>query len=341
MRYKVVNTIHIEGMPFGEDLLKTIDAHIVNASGRSEEALIRAASDADAVICSGPVQPWSKQVIDSLAKCRIIASLGVGFDRIDLEAATKRSIVVTNIPDYCIDEVSSHTLALLMALGRKLLVVDRAVRKTHDHYVPFNRKGLQTYLSPIHRMRDQTVGVFGFGKIGTATALKAKGLGMTVIAHDPHVLNSIVESHGVTPVDFELFLKTSDYVCINASLNAETRGLFSEGIFKKMKPTAYLINTARGEIVDQPALIRALNNGDIAGAGLDVTEDDPIPENDPVLSLDNVILTGHSAWYSTTSDAETNFWRKAAEQVVLALEGKWPYYAVNTGVQKRWLEKWC
>ncbi|QTA87996.1 C-terminal binding protein [Desulfonema magnum] len=340
MGFKVVNTIHLPGVDFGENLLAPLDAELVNVFGRTEDEIISNAADADAVICSGPVQPWTARVLRSLSKCRIIASLGVGYDRIDLDVATECNIAVTNVPDYCIDEVSGMAIALILALGRKLFTIDKAVRENQINFIPPSRKNLSDIVHPVFRMRDQTVGIIGFGKIGTAVALKARGLGMRVIAYDPHVFGSVIRSHGAEPADFDTLLRESDFISINAALNEETRNMIGDEELRQMKSACYLVNTARGEIVDQPALIRALQEGVIAGAGLDVTTDDPMTEDNPLLGMSNVILTGHSGWYSVSSDSDTEFWHKAMAQAVLALKGEWPLYAVNPEAQKKWLEKW-
>lgn len=340
MSFRVVNTIYIPGLDFGEKLLEPLDATLVNGMWRTEDELISNVTDADAVICSGPLQPFTRQVLSALSKCRIAASLGNAYDRLDLEAASEFGIVVTNIPDYCIDEVSGQAVALMLALGHKLFQLDKAVREKQVNFVPPNRKAVTEIAYPIFRMHDQTLGIVGLGRIGTATALKARGLGMRVIAYDPYVLGAVMVSRGVEPVDFDTLLRESDFITIHALLNEETRSMLGYEEFKKMKPTCYFINAARGAIVDQPALIRALQEGLIAGAGLDVTVDDPVAVDNPLLKMPNVILTGHSAWYSTTADSESEFWHKAMTQVVLALKGEWPPYAVNLEVQKKWLEKW-
>ncbi|MDM8548813.1 C-terminal binding protein [Desulfobacterales bacterium HSG2] len=338
MSFKIVNTIHIPGLDFGKKLLESMDAELVNALSRTEEEIISNAADADAVICSGPVQPWTARVIQSLSKCRIIASLGVGYDRIDLETATNKGIVVANTPDYCIDEVSGQAITLMLALGRKIFQADKAVRERQINFVPPNRKNLTDIVYPLFRISEQTLGIVGLGRIGTAVALKARGLGMRVIAYDPYIFKAVMRSLGVEPADFDTLIKTSDFISINASLNEETRNMFGHDEFRRMKPTCYLINTARGEIVNQPALVKALQEGLLAGAGLDVTTDDPMSGDNPLLSMPNVILTGHSGWYSATSDSK--FWHRAMTQVVLALRGEWPIYAVNPDVQEKWLEKW-
>ena len=189
-------------------------------------------------------------------------------------------------------------------------------------------------------MRGQTLGIIGLGKIGTTVALKAKGLGLRVIAYDPYVLGAVMMSRGVEPVDLDTLLRESDYVSINAALTDETRNLINLDAFRKMKPTCYLINTARGGIVQQSALLEALEKGLIAGAGLDVTADEPIKAGNPILKFPNVILTGHSAWYSEAADSNAEYWHKAMTQVVSALKGEWPIYAVNPEIKDKWLERW-
>ncbi len=340
MSFKVVNTISVPGVDFGGALLEPLDAALIDGLGKTEEELMAHTTGADAVIGSGPVQPWTGRVVGSLDNCRIIASLGIGYDRIDLDAATRGNIVVTNIPDYCIDEVSSQAIALMFALNRQLLQMDGAVREHRTLFVPPNRPAVESIAHPCLRIREATMGVVGFGKIGSVTALKARGLGMRVIAHDPFVWDAVIASHGVEPVDFDALLERSDFISINASLTGQSRKMFNDETLRRMKSTAYLINTARGEIVDQSALIRAIEEHRIAGAGLDVTEKEPIPDDDPILRTPNVILTGHGAWFSSTADSESEFWHKAMEQVVSALTGQWPDYAVNTEVKERWLEKW-
>jgi D-3-phosphoglycerate dehydrogenase len=188
------------------------------------------------------------------------------------------------------------------------------------------------------RMQEQTLGIVGMGKIGTVTALKARGLGMRVICYDPYVLGPVMVSRGVTPVDFDTLLKKSDFITTHTPLTTETSHLFGYDQFKKMKRTAYFINTSRGGCVDQKGLVRALKEGLIAGAGIDVTEEEPIPLNDEILSLPNVILTGHSAWHSLTS--QVDLYRRPMTQVVQALKGEFPMYTVNPDVKARWLKRW-
>ncbi|MGQ9546324.1 MAG: C-terminal binding protein [Dehalococcoidia bacterium] len=339
MTFKVVNTVHLPGPDFGETLLKPLGAELIDGFWRTEEELIANARDADAVICSGPLQPFNRRVLGTLSKCRILASFGAAYDRIDLEAATEYGIAVTNTPDYCVDEVSGRAIAFMLALGHRLFHLDRAVREKPVYINPFNRQAIEEIAYPMFRMRDQTAGIIGLGRIGKAAALKAKGLGMHVIAYDPYILPVDMVTLGVEPVDLDTLLKGSDFVAILAQVSETSRSMLGYEEFKKMKRTAYLINVARGDIVDQPALIRALQEGLIAGAGLDVTADEPMALDNPLLKMPNVILTGHSAWYSTAADGP-DFWHRPMSQVILALKGEWPRYAVNPQVKKLWLQKW-
>ena len=340
MHYKVVNTIYNPDMNYGEAYLEDLDIKLINGRWMEEDELIENTADADAVICAGPAQPWTSRVIEKLSQCRILASLSIGYDRIDVEAATECGVLVTNVPDFCVDEVSNQAIALMMALNRKLIPIDRVVRDKQVLLVTPNRQGIADYARPIQRLQEQTLGIIGFGKIGTAVGLKAKGLGMRVVAYDPYVFGAVMRTHGVEPVDFDTLLGESDYISINALLNDETRDMIGYEAFKRMKPDCYLINTARGNIVDQPAMLRAFDEGLIAGAGLDVTAKEPIPEDDPILKSPNVILTGHSAWYSETADSGPEYWHKAAIQVVAALKGEWPIYAVNPEIKQKWLKRW-
>ncbi len=337
MTFKVVHTCPIEGVDCGEKLLEAFDAFLVKGMWFTEEDIIRNAEDADAVIGIVSLHPFTRKVLKALSRCRIVAGMGIGFNTTDVDAATECGIVVTNVPDYCLDEVSGLAIGLMLSLGHKIPQLDKAVRQRQINLTT-DRTAVAELAYPIFRMRDQTLGVIGFGKIGTATALKAKGLGMRVIAYDPYVLGPILQSHGAMPVDLETLLTDSDFITIHTPLTAETNRMISYREFKKMKPTCFFINTARGGCVDQDALVRALQEGLIAGAGIDVTVDEPISPGNPLLKFQNVILTGHAAWYSTASELEVHY--KPMTQVVSALKGEWPLYAVNPDVKRSWMNRW-
>jgi D-3-phosphoglycerate dehydrogenase len=337
MGFKVVNIFALPEADFGEELLDPFGTNLIKGMWKTEEEIIAHAHDADAVIGVVSIQPFNRRLLTALSRCRVIAGLGIGYDKTDLEAATELGIAVTNVPDYCLDEVSGLAITYMLALGHNLLQIDRAVREWQIAFT-MNKKALDKIAYPMFRMKDQTLGIVGFGKIGTVTALKARGLGMRVIAYDPYVLRPVMESRGAKPVDFETLLKESDFISIHTPLTFETRNMFGYEQFKKMKPTAYFINTARGGCVDQPGLIQALKEGLIAGAGIDVTVDEPIAPENPLLAMTNVMLTGHSAWYSVTSEADVN--RRPMTQVVQALGGQLPLYTVNTDVKAKWMTRW-
>lgn len=337
MSFKIVNVFELPGMGWNEELLAPLEAALIKGMWRTEDDIINITAGADAVLCSGSLQPFTRRVFSSLTNCRIVASSGIGYNKTDVDAATEFGIVFTNVPDANLEEVSSRAIAFMLALNHRLFILDKAVREKYLWCVE-DRAGRERFAMPIHRMSDQTLGIIGCGKIGTATALKARGLGMRVIAYDPYVFEGVMLTHGVTPVDLDTLLEKSDYVSVHTPLTDETKNMISVQQFKKMKSTCYFVNTARGGCVDEEALIRALQGGLIAGAGIDVTEPEPIRPDNPLLTMNNVILTGHSAGVSTVSGP--NVWGKHVTQVVKALKGEWPPYAVNPEVKKRWLERW-
>ena len=337
MGFKVVNLFPTPGADLGDALLEPFNATLVKKMCRTEEEIIAQAHDADAVIGPVSVLPFNRHVLEALPKCRIIAGMAIGYDKTDVEAATELGMAVTNVPDYCLDEVSGLAITFMLALGHRFLTIDRAVRERHIIFT-LDKKALDEVAYPMFRMRDQTLGIVGLGKIGTVTALKARGLGMRVMAYDPYVLSPVMESRGVKSVDLDTLLKESDFISIHTPLTSETKNMFGYEQFKKMKRTAYFINTARGGCVVQPGLVQALKEGLIAGAGIDVMVDEPIAPENPLLTMNNVILTGHSAWYSVTSEADLV--RRPMTQVVQALRGEWPAYAVNPEAKAKWMARW-
>ncbi len=262
--------------------------------------------------------PMPAEVIRGLDRCVVIARYGIGVDTIDLDEATSKGIVVTNVPDYCIDEVSDHALALIMSLARGVTLLDRDVRS--GSWTPSDAR-------PIHRLRGRTLGLVGFGRIARALAAKVAPLGFRVITTDPFVPEEAVRKAGAEPRTLQELLATSDFVSIHAPLTADSRHLIGAAELALMKPDAILINTSRGPLVDVEALRAALADGRLGGAGLDVLEVEPPEADDPLLHRDDVIVTPHAAFYSEESLEELQ--RKAVEQVIEALAGRTPPYAVN------------
>jgi D-3-phosphoglycerate dehydrogenase / 2-oxoglutarate reductase len=288
------------------------------------DEIVDRAGDADAVLnCDVPLPA---QVIRRLENCRVIARYGIGVDSIDIDAATAHGILVTNVPDYCIDEVSDHALALILSLARAVTRLDRSVRAgTWDIAgAPKTR-----------RLRGRTLGLVGFGRIARALAAKAAAIGLVVSASDPYVPDDEIRAAGVKPQSLSDLLQTADIVSIHVPLTSESRNLIDRARLALMKPDALLVNTSRGSVVDTAALQDALNSGDLAGAGLDVLEIEPPDTLDPLLRREDVVVTPHAAFFSEESVAEVQ--RKAAEQVVAALAGSVPPYALNAeGIASGW-----
>ena len=303
-------------------VLAEIGAELIAAETGDEAELLTLAPTMDGILtCWKPVR---EPVIAAATKCQIIGRCGIGLDNIDVEVATEHGIVVTNVPAYCVDEVSDHAMGLLLACARKIPRFDRAVRDgVWD----------QNTGPAMHRIRDKTLGIVGFGRIGQAIIPKAKAFGLTIKVCSPRTDPERIRQHGAQKVSFQELLTTSDFITIHVPLTTETEHLFSVAEFRAMKPTAFLINTARGGIVDTTALTEALRNGDIAGAGLDVLETEPPESDTELLTLENVVVTPHVAFISEESilDLEVT----AARCVAQVLTGQLPESIVNPSVLKQ------
>jgi D-3-phosphoglycerate dehydrogenase len=303
-------------------VLAEIGAELIVAKTGNEEELLTLAPTVDSILtCWKPVR---KCVIDAAKKCQIIARYGIGLDNIDVEAATEKGIIVTNVPAYCVDEVSDHAIALLLACARKIPRYNEAVKSgTWDQNI-----GPQMY-----RLRGKTLGIVGFGHIAKGIIPKAKAFGLTVQIYSPRTSPELIQSQGAEKESFKELLKTSDFITIHAPLTPETEHMFSHDEFRAMKPTAFLINTARGGIVNTAALTAALQNGEIAGAGIDVLVTEPPEADKKLLTLDNVVITPHAAFISEESILELEV--TAATCVAQVLTGELPESVVNPSVLER------
>ena len=289
---------------------------------RSEDEVIALARDANAILnCYAKM---TARVIGELRHCKVIARYGIGVDNVDLAAATRAGIVVTNVPDYCVDEVSDHALALFLALARRVVAADQAVKGGAWDVVA--HQGIQ-------RLRGQTLGLLGFGKIARALAAKAQALGLRVVAADPFVDAETMARLNVRAVDMGTLLAESDALSVHVPLSPETRGIIGERALARMKPTAFLINTSRGGLVDEQALAAALAAGRLAGAALDVMEKEPPPPDHPLRKASNVVLTPHLAFYSREAVVELQ--TKVAEEAARAFRGEAPRSPVNRDVLAR------
>ena len=298
-------------------VLEGTGIEICDGNGRCNTAddVIALGQDADAVITQ--FVPITSRIIGELSRCKVIVRYAIGLDNIDIQAATERRIMVANVPDYCIAEVSDHAVALILALIRKVKVMDGEVQRGNWSYRP---------AEPIRRLADMRLGLVGFGNIAREVARKARALGFRGIsAHDPYVSPSACP--GVDLVPLAVLLESSDIVSIHAPATAKTRHLIDGPALARMKPGAFLVNTSRGALVSESDLWRALQEGRLAGAALDVLEDEVKVRGNPLAGRDNVILTPHMAWYSAGSIAELQ--RKVAEQVRQALLEGQPSNWVN------------
>jgi len=290
------------------EVLSAIDAELQLAAEPKPEPILALAHDADAVLVT--YAKITGDMIRQMSRCRVISRFGIGVDNVDLEAATAAGIVVTKVPDYCIDEVSDHTMALLLSAVRKIPFSNRQVH---------GGEWRMPAVVPIHRLRGRVLGLVGFGRIPQLVAPKARAFGLRVVAYDPFVPDDVFEHADVAKVDFPSLLRISDYVSIHSPLVPETRGLFNADAFRQMKPTAYLVNTARGPIIDEAALAAALDAKEIAGAAVDVMTQEP-PVGSPLVGRDDVLITPHTSFYSEESLIELQ--TKAAQEVVRVLTGQ-------------------
>ncbi|MEM3730801.1 MAG: C-terminal binding protein [Candidatus Bathyarchaeia archaeon] len=311
-----------EALPLIEEEKRILSkyAHVKLAKSPNEDNLIAEAKDADIIMVV--YAKITEKIIESATKLRGIIRYGIGVDNIDLKAASKRKIPVANVPDYCIGTVADHAFALILALNRKIILADQTLKE--------GKWGLWTSPSPKLMGLDlegKILGLVGIGRIGTAAAMRAKGFGMKVIAHDPYITREKAEELGIELVDLETLLKSADFISIHAPLTPETRGMIGERELRLMKKTAYIVNTARGPIIQEKALYKALKEGWIAGAGLDVYEKEPPDPSNPLFKLENVILTPHIAYY--TEEAVRRLEMSAVEEAIRILQGQMPKNLVN------------
>jgi D-3-phosphoglycerate dehydrogenase len=306
--------------------LARANAELVGASCAGEDDVIEAAKDADVVLVAGT--RITRRIMEALPKCQAVICGSVGFDAVDVDAATDCGVVVVNLParEWCVEEVSNHAIALLLACAKKLILLNNWTKEGRWS----DSKRAQPPMGSIH---GQALGIVGCGDIGGMTARKARCFGLRVSAYDPYIDEALAEERGASLVSLTELLSESDYVSLHVPLNEETRHMIGEKELRQMKPSAYLINTARGPVIDEPALVRALQEGWIAGAGLDVFEREPADAENPLLAMENVVVTPHSASYS---DAAFELPRRLVlQEAARVLGGQWPKGVVNKAVRPR------
>lgn len=308
---------------FGDDFaierkaLAALNPEIRFTNGElSSPTALATLTDADAVLVT--LQRVTAEVVAAMQCCKAIGRAGTGLDTIDLTAASARGIQVVYVPDYGIDEVSAHAIALLLAQVRNVV---SQVNGTRSGQWPGGNGRV------IYRLKGKTLGVIGFGRIGQAAAEKGKGLGLNVLVYDPQLDEAAVERVGVRSVDLDTLARESDFITLHTPLLDSTYHIINENLLAKMKPTAYIVNTARGPLIDEAALLTAVRAGTIAGAALDVFESEPPTPNSPLLEEERILVTSHSAWYS--EEAKIDMRQRAVEDVVRVLCGEKPLRPAN------------
>jgi len=296
--------------------LARVDPDIRMAKSTGADDILSVAREADAILVTYAKLPG--ELLRQLERCKVIGRFGLGVDNIDVKTAAELGITVTYVPDYCMQEVSDHAMALILALARK---------------VPFSNALVQggrwemPAVAPLRRLAGQVLGLIGFGHIPRALVPKAKAFGLTVVAHDPYVSPDVLAALGVAGVGFDDLLARSDFISVHAPLTPQTRGLVNAAAFARMKPGTLIVNTARGPLIDETALIAALDSGHLGGAALDVVATEPLAKDSPLLHRDNVILTPHTAFYSV--EALNELQTKCASDVARVLSGEKPIYPVS------------
>jgi D-3-phosphoglycerate dehydrogenase len=301
------------------EILAQIGGELTLVESDSEEELLSKVHSADAILTCWKQIPES--LIETGRKLQVISNYGIGVDNIPVQMATKYGIIVTNVPTFCLDEVSDHAMAMILSCARKICFYNSRLH-AHDWEIESGK--------PLFRICCQTLGIIGFGKIGQTLASKARAFGMRVLVYDPYVNNGIIQSLKCHKTDLDTLFTEADFVTLHVPLNNDTQGMISADRLRQMKSTAYLINTSRGAIIDQGALVEALNEGRIAGAALDVFVPEYLPPDHPLLAFPNVITTPHVAFYS--EEALLDLEIQAAENVVAVLKGVRPVSIVNPEV---------
>ncbi len=311
------------------EVLSAVGARVEWHNCQTEEDVIEAAADADGLLVG--YAPITSRVLDALPRCRIVSRYGIGVDMIDIDAATERGVVVTNVPDYCLDDVADHTMALLLACARKLMILDRAIRG--GRAIKDGKWRTVGIARPIYRLSKQTLGIIGLGQIGQRVARRAQAFGIQVIAApDPAVSPEKAATLDITVLPLEQMLPAADYLTLHVPLVESTRHLINADRLALMKPTAIIVNTSRGQVIDEAALVDALQNGRLAGAGLDVYEHEPLSPESPLCTMDNLLLSSHAAWYS--EDALHYLKVRTAQAVADFLQGRVPQSVLNPSVFK-------
>lgn len=314
-----------------------LDVELVTGLVHDTAELVALARDADALVVSSR-EAVPREAIEQFTRCRVIARMSVGIDHVDLEAATEHGIVVTHCPDYCTNEVADHAMALILTLNRRIAEVDADLRR--GAWVDRSYHTREILRGPIPPLRHLTLGIVGFGRIGQAVASRAQPFGLRIIAADPYIDAEIPARSGVELAPLEELAARADIISLHCPLTEDTRGMIDDAFFELVKPSAILVNTARGPIVDMDAIAAALTDGRLAAAGLDVVHPEPLPRSSPLYDLPNVILTPHDAYYSEQSVVQVR--KDTLDAALCALRGMLPRVVANPAVLgKTTLRPWA
>ncbi len=323
MKHKVVIAEHVDGNIEIEREVLGADVEIVLCKAKPAEAFMEAIKDCDALMTTN-AKPMNRSELAGMPKCRVVARYGIGYDSIDVEAATDLGIMVTNNPSYCVDEVAEHALALILSAWRR--VTQHAIAVKAGEWAPLGG-------GKIRRLKGRTLGILGFGAIGQGLAKRASGLGMDIVFHDPFVDESVL----ARSVSMDELLEVSDVLSLHMPLIDSTRGIVDKTFLGKMKQDAILVNCSRGPLIKTDDLLEALNAGEIGMAALDTVDPEPIPKDHPLLNCPNALITPHSAWFSEESTIDLR--RIAAQNVAAALRGEVPTNLVNKDVKLSYVSK--
>jgi len=322
VKYRVLITDHeMINLDCERRVLEKIDAQLIDSQCKTEQDVIENAQGVDGLLVD--YAPIGEDVFKALPRLKVVARYGVGYDKVDVQAANRYGVCVVNVQNYCTEEVSDHALALLMASIRKIVLFDHWVKKRNWNY---------NFSKPIYRIKNKSMGIIGFGNIPRRLVEKLQPFKMNILVYDPFVHPDLAKDFGVTLTSLDQLVTESDYISIHAPLNKDTRHLIGTKELNLMKDSVFIVNTSRGGLIDEKALIDALRNKKIAGAALDVFDQEPINQDNPLLSMENVILSPHVGWYSEESQIDLQ--TKAAQGVADVLIGKKPQYLVNPEVWK-------
>lgn len=314
-KFKIVLTDNIfPDLILERDMLLKMDAELIEITDPS--ILKDECKDADVVI--NTYEQITKDIIDNMERCKLVIRNGIGVNTIDVNECSEKGIMVANVPTYCLDEVATHVMSLLLALARKITLLNDIVKKG----IWDVKKAI-----PVYSLQGKILGLVGFGKIPRLVNKKATPFGLKLIAFDPFITQEMIAEAGVEKVEWNELIEKSDFISIHCPLTNETKGIFNTAIFKKMKDSAYIINTARGPVINEEDLIKALKEAEIAGAGLDVLTKDNVDINNPMLAMDNVIITPHTGWYSEESIITRRI--QTIESVISVLKGGEPASLIN------------